>query len=105
VTTPTKARRFLPAALVVVACGSPGSMDGGSDAGSDAGNPCPDVPLNDAGMRCECVTEYPGSGAPYKRQYCDADIGNPCPIGCFNPREADGGRKYEGDAGDPVCFC
>lgn len=67
----------------------------------DAG--CMTPAVNDAGMRCECVTMYDAMGNPSRAPYCDPDIGNPCSLGCFNPREADGGRQYT-DAG-PVCFC
>ena len=70
---------------------------------------CPEAPcnvpdVNDAGMRCICRDTYVGNDKFEKKPYCDPDIGNPCPIGCFNPKEADGGRQYE-DAGVPVCFC
>jgi hypothetical protein len=66
--------------------------------------PCEVPSVNDAGMRCECRDTYGADGKFHKMPYCDSDIGNPCSIGCYNPREADGGRQYT-DAGEPVCFC
>jgi len=43
----------------------------------------------------------------FERQpYCDPDKGNPCMLGCFNPKTADGGREYEDeDAGVFRCLC
>ena len=51
-------------------------------------------------MRCACLDT---SGKGVETAYCDPDIGNPCAIGCFNAKEADGGRQYMGT--EPVCFC
>lgn len=126
--TLTKSRRVVPAALVVAAYSGPsgedaGTMDsgtadagrvdagfdGGYDAGmrdggsTDGGDPCV-THFNAAGQTCGCLTEYnPADGGFVKVPYCDSDIGNPCPLGCFNPKEADGGRQYMGTT--PVCFC
>jgi hypothetical protein len=86
-----RSRRAVPAGLVIAACGGPP-------------NPCADGPsmwTDDAGRRCGCVSG-PGSSL---MQYCDSDLGNPCMLGCFNPKEPDGGRQYFDDAGTPVCWC
>jgi hypothetical protein len=104
--------------------------DAGVDAGMDAGvrdagdlGPCPiSSPYNpmsassidDAGVRCECVPFFQFDGG--YGECCDTDIGNPCPICCGSPKDADGGREYylddggftfsqNADAGQPVCFC
>ena len=114
-------KRLLPGALVVVACGSPSIKDAGTDAGADAGydagydggtrdggvdaGNCPSGPINDAGMKCVCEPVILGDGGQDSFECCDPDIGNPCPVCCLNPREADGGRQYQGDSGIPVCFC
>jgi len=107
--------------------GADAGTDAGSDAGYDAGydagtqdagahdagpvDPCEnatmstdDAGLTDAGGRCGCVLGAlrPDGGIGYFF-YCDSDPGNPCPLCCFNPREPDGGRRY--DANGPVCFC
>lgn len=104
-----------------------GGVDGGVDAGVDAGydagvdagheDPCPvsspgnpqpgAVAVTDAGWRCECQTGdilNTDDGGYVFHECCDTDVGNPCPICCFNNREEDGGRMYYADAG-PVCFC
>jgi hypothetical protein len=107
-----------------------GVPDAGSDAGYDAGmndggdlGPCPNsspgtpVPGSSvtlaSGVRCECESFFYADGGP--GECCDTDIGNPCPICCFNPMDADGGREYSlpdggtaygyTDAGFPVCYC
>ncbi len=85
-----QSRKVIGAALFVTAC-------------SPAEKPCETPPVNDAGMRCACVDRLGANDQIQKTLYCDPDIGNPCMIGCFNPKEADGGRQYMG--GEPVCFC
>ena len=95
--------------------GTDAGYDAGVDAGTDAGTmdagctavmPCTER-INACGMKCGCISEYnPVTMAFEMRPYCDPDVGNPCPLGCFNPKEADGGRQYtDWDAGTPVCFC
>lgn len=77
------------------------------DAGPDAGpNPCKDFDAghDDSGVRCMCQSEF-SDGMWYFEKCCDPDIGNPCPVCCDNPREADGGRQYYPDGGPPVCYC
>ena len=99
-----RTRKTLPAMLIVAACGSSRpATDAGSDAGTD---PCPhsDAGYNDAGMRCVCEVGFSSTG-PSRFECCDPDLGNPCPVCCFNPREADGGRSYYPDSGTPLCFC
>ena len=88
-----------------------GSADAGVDAGvSDAGCtptlPCTER-LNACGQKCGCVQEYnPATMMLEQVPYCDPDIGNPCSLGCFNPKLPDGGREYQDyDAGIPQCFC
>ena len=89
---PGPGRKLLGAALFVSAC-------------SSSEQPCAVKSPNDAGMRCACLDEYdPMRDALVKKPYCDPDIGNPCTIGCFNSKLADGGREYD-TAGNPVCFC
>lgn len=79
--------------------------DGGVDAGCTAVMPCTPR-LNACGMNCGCIQEYNPTTMMFEMvAYCDPDIGNPCPLSCFNPKEADGGRQYQGDSGTPVCFC
>ncbi|MBK7858810.1 MAG: hypothetical protein IPJ65_09360 [Archangiaceae bacterium] len=85
---PGSGRKLMLGALFVAGC--PGEQ------------PCMTPAVNDAGMRCGCLDMYDGTKFS-KQPYCDSDIGNPCALGCFNPREADGGRSYDGP--DPVCFC
>jgi hypothetical protein len=131
-------RFAVPSALAVSACspivpamdagtdaGQDAGMDGGIDAGYDAGtpdggdHPCPGPDyVNEQGMRCTCqvsLMPLPDAGTGYQT-CCDPDIGNPCPVCCGNPRDADGGRGYFGpdggiiyttdtDAGQPVCLC
>ena len=58
--------------------------------------------FNDSGFRCICEENQVGS--PRFFECCDPDIGNPCPVCCYNPREADGGRSYRSDQ-TPVCYC
>jgi hypothetical protein len=103
-----------------------GHNDGGFDAGYDAGvpdsgvpdgghrdagdlGPCPisspGNPMNatfteDSGVRCECVPFFQMDGG--FGECCDEDIGNPCGICCYNPKDADGGRAYYGDDGGIV---
>jgi hypothetical protein len=103
-----------------------GVPDGGPDAGmndggdlgpcpfSSPGNPIPGSSVTlDGGVRCACESFfYPDAGPG---ECCDTDVGNPCPICCFNPMDTDGGREYyldDGgvafgytDAGTPVCYC
>jgi hypothetical protein len=129
----------VPGALVFGACTpSPSLTDAGSDAGRDAGadagydagmpdagdlGPCPNsspgTPMpassvDDAGVRCECEPFFQIDGG--FGECCDEDIGNPCGICCYNPKDADAGREYylddggyvyshDTDAGQPVCFC
>jgi hypothetical protein len=107
--------------------GTDAGHDAGSDAGMDAGydagiGPCPhSAPYNpvdgatsvdDAGVRCQCTPQLTGGLG----ECCDPDIGNPCPICCGNPKDADGGREFflpdgglvyshDADAGQPVCLC
>lgn len=78
--------------------------DGGvSDAGCAAVMPCTER-INACGMKCGCIGQYnPTTMMVEMVPYCDSDIGNPCSLGCFNPKEADGGRQYMG--GTPVCLC
>jgi hypothetical protein len=85
--------------------GTDAGLDAGYDAGStDAGDLCARH-FNDAGMQCGCVYDLlEDGGGLYLRPYCDPDVGNPCPLGCFNPKSSDGGRK-EWDAGIPLCLC
>jgi hypothetical protein len=126
-------RHLLPTALAVVACGGPSANDGGFDAGRDAGPdsgmdsgvdagsdgghdsgtpdsgtdggcPHPDTG-NDMTVRCTCEVEYFPDGGTGFVECCDPDIGNPCPICCFNPRDGDGGRMYYPDSGTAVCYC
>ena len=105
-------KRLLPSALLVAACSAPSAIDGGADAGHDAGfdggaDPCADYDAghDDSGVRCYCNSSpKPGGGYEYE-QCCDDDIGNPCPICCLNPRDADGGRQYEPNDAGPVCYC
>jgi hypothetical protein len=66
--------------------------------------PCMVQSPNDAGMRCGCIDTYSSNGQFVKMPYCDPDLGNPCDLGCYNPRQADGGREYA-DADTPVCLC
>ncbi len=86
---PGPGRKLIGAALLATAC--PGEQ------------PCSTPDVNDAGMRCACVDTYGSDGKFHKMPYCDPDIGNPCSLGCFNPKLADGGREYMD--GNPVCFC
>jgi len=92
--------------------------DAGSDAGTDSGMPdsgvdgglpdsgCPHPPTtDDAGVRCDCEVTYLPDGDAGWFECCDTDVGNPCPICCYNPRDADGGRMYYADGGPPVCYC
>lgn len=90
---PRVGRKLLGGALLVTATACPGEQ------------PCSVPAVNDAGMRCACVDTYNSNGQFVKMPYCDPDIGNPCSLGCFNPKLADGGREYADDAGTPVCFC
>lgn len=87
---PGPGRKLLGAVLLTTAC--PGET------------PCSVQSPNDAGMRCACLDTYNGNGQFVKMPYCDPDIGNPCDIGCFNSKLADGGREYE-SGGAPICFC
>jgi hypothetical protein len=86
-------------------------VDAGADAGRDAGRAdagfaeCPNVPMNDAGMRCECEIRPVFDGGIEHYECCDPDIGNPCPVCCLNPRTGDGGREYYPDSGTAVCYC
>jgi hypothetical protein len=117
-------RRLLPTALAVVACGTPSQKDAGYDAGTDGGNDggidagydagidagtdggCPHPDTGDAGtVRCTCELNVLPDGDAGWLECCDPDIGNPCPICCANPRDADGGRLYYPDSGVPVCYC
>lgn len=108
-----KTRKLFPVALAVAACGSVSGSDAG-DSGYDAGpiivpdaGPCPHPNSGDAGtVRCMCEAnmDYPGGPITYD-ECCDYDVGNPCPICCLNPREADGGRKYDPSTQMPVCYC
>lgn len=113
-----RAKRWsVPGALALAAACSPApaDMDAGTDAGHDAGpnlGPCPKTsPVNpmvgatyqdDAGFRYICLANFYPDGGPGECQ--DRDKGNPCPICCVNPREADGGRQVQMDGG-PACFC
>jgi hypothetical protein len=86
-----------------------GRTDAGYDAGvSDGGctavTPCTER-LNACGLKCGCIGDFLPDGGFTMVPYCDPDIGNPCPLGCFNPKEADGGRRTRDDAGNPLCFC
>ena len=56
-------------------------------------------------MRCSCEAQPLDDGGEGYFECCDEDIGNPCPVCCFNPREDDGGRQYDPDGGPPVCYC
>lgn len=87
--------------------GTDAGYDAGTDAGTDAGctatMPCTER-INACGMNCGCIGQYNSTTMMVEMvPYCDPDIGNPCPLSCFNPREADGGRQYMN--GNPVCFC
>jgi hypothetical protein len=94
--------------------GLDGGYDGGFDAGFDAGDDggmrdggCMPTGIctpyvNACGENCGCLHSLmPDAG---EIPYCDPDIGNPCPLGCFNAKQADGGREYY-DSGMAVCFC
>jgi hypothetical protein len=96
-----KLKKLFPAALAFVACSSSSGSDGG-DAGS-----CPHPDTGDAGtVRCVCEANMDMPGGPITyTECCDQDIGNPCGICCYNPRDADGGRQYYPDSGIPVCYC
>jgi len=78
--------------------------DAGYDAGTDAGCPHPDTG-DSTTVRCTCEVEYFPDGDAGWLECCDQDIGNPCPICCLNPRDADGGRQYYPDSGTPICYC
>ncbi|MFT3835861.1 MAG: hypothetical protein QM723_02555 [Myxococcaceae bacterium] len=93
-----KTRKLLPAALAFAACTSTSGTDSGS---------CPHPDSGDAGtVRCTCEAYMDAPAMPIKyMECCDSDIGNPCGICCYNPRDADGGRMYEPDSGTPVCYC
>lgn len=120
-------RKTFPVTFLATACSAPmvtdagydasmnvdaGGTDGGSDGGSDGGRCPPSRPLyevstDDAGVRCACEPDYfrqleDGGYAVY--ELCDTDVGNPCPFGCGNPTETDGGRRRDADGGF-VCFC
>jgi hypothetical protein len=88
--------------------GRDGGYDAGLDGGADGG-PCPHSQLgqptiDDAGVRCVCEVDYLEDGGHALFECCDPDVGNPCPVCCFNPRESDGGRRYD-PFGTPVCYC
>ncbi|MBK7858809.1 MAG: hypothetical protein IPJ65_09355 [Archangiaceae bacterium] len=116
-----RTRKLLPATLVVAGCSAgpvehdAGPMDSGidagrTDAGTDAGYDAGCAPngsctlyVNACGMNCGCLSSIAGDGGLNMLPYCDPDIGNPCALGCFNPKEADGGRVYNGP--QPACLC
>jgi hypothetical protein len=90
--------------------GTDAGYDAGTDAGTDAGctatMPCTER-INACGMKCGCIGQYnPNTMMIDMVPYCDPDIGNPCALGCFNPKKPDGGREYQDeDAGIYQCLC
>ncbi|MBL8958196.1 MAG: hypothetical protein JNK82_45910 [Myxococcaceae bacterium] len=59
--------------------------------------------VNACGMNCGCIGMLTPDAGFQMGGYCDPDIGNPCPLSCWNPKEPDGGRQYMN--GQPVCLC
>jgi len=112
---PGRGRKTLPAALLVAGCSAPQVIDAGTDAGTDAGYDAgtTDAGLDcterivDGGQKCGCLQQYNPSTMMFEPfGYCDPDVGNPCPLGCANPKKPDGGREYQDeDAGIPQCLC